>query len=310
MPTAALLGSTVDERDRPVGADRTLPTIHHRVRTTLGTIAVTEVGLGDKAHRPTVVMLHGGGPGASGWSNFAQNLPELSRHFRILLPDQPGFGDSYRPTESDLLDRSITDITADAMLQVFRQLDVESFDLVGNSLGGAAALRLALLEPGRARRLVLLAPGGGWLPVRGAPTEGQRAMARYHQDGPNPEAWRRFIRTMVADPRRLDPALVLDRYEASIEPTHAEFYQHYHAAFGRRGGMDPLWRDLDRIAAPTLLLWGRDDRTITLDGAQAMLNQIPDVRLHVFGRCGHWVQVERQREFDRLAVDFLTEESP
>jgi 2-hydroxy-6-oxonona-2,4-dienedioate hydrolase/4,5:9,10-diseco-3-hydroxy-5,9,17-trioxoandrosta-1(10),2-diene-4-oate hydrolase len=292
---------------RSTGTDRSLPTTHHRVRTTLGTIAVTEVGPVGVPHARTVVMLHGGGPGASGWSNFAQNLPELARHFRILLPDQPGFGDSYRPTESDLADRSITDITADAMLQALRQLDVDSFDLVGNSLGGAAALRLALLEPDRVGRLVLLAPGGGWLPVRGTPTEGQRAMARYHRDGPSPEGMRRFIRTMVADPRRLDPLTILSRYDASVEPTHAEFYEHYHAAFARRGGMDPLWRDLDGIVAPTLLVWGRDDRTITLDGAHVMLNQIPDVRLHVFGRCGHWVQVERQAEFDRLVVDFLGE---
>jgi 4,5:9,10-diseco-3-hydroxy-5,9,17-trioxoandrosta-1(10),2-diene-4-oate hydrolase len=69
--------------------------------------------------------------------------------------------------------------------------------------------------------------------------------------------------------------------------------------------MDPLWRDLHRITAPTLLLWGRDDRTITLDGAQLMLRQIPDVQMHVFGRCGHWVQLERQREFERLVSDFL-----
>ena len=69
--------------------------------------------------------------------------------------------------------------------------------------------------------------------------------------------------------------------------------------------MDPLWRDLHKIKAPTLLLWGRDDRTITLDGAQIMLKQIRDVQLHVFGNCGHWVQLERQAEFERLVTDFL-----
>jgi 2-hydroxy-6-oxonona-2,4-dienedioate hydrolase/4,5:9,10-diseco-3-hydroxy-5,9,17-trioxoandrosta-1(10),2-diene-4-oate hydrolase len=71
--------------------------------------------------------------------------------------------------------------------------------------------------------------------------------------------------------------------------------------------MDPLWQRVHRIKAPTLLLWGRDDRTITLDGAQLMLKQIRDVRLHVFGGCGHWVQLERQAEFERLVTDFLGE---
>jgi len=69
--------------------------------------------------------------------------------------------------------------------------------------------------------------------------------------------------------------------------------------------MDPLWKELDKITAPTLLLWGRDDRTITLDGASAMLKLIPTVELHVFGDCGHWVQVERKAEFERLVRDFL-----
>ena len=69
--------------------------------------------------------------------------------------------------------------------------------------------------------------------------------------------------------------------------------------------MDPLWRTCHKITAPTLLLWGRDDRTITLDGAQLMLKQIRDVQLHVFGNCGHWVQLERQAEFERLVCDFL-----
>ena len=78
-------------------------------------------------------------------------------------------------------------------------------------------------------------------------------------------------------------------------------------AFAKRHGMDPLWKDLHTISSPTLLLWGRDDRTITLDGAQIMLKQIRNVQLHVFGNCGHWVQMERQREFERLVTDFLEE---
>jgi 2-hydroxy-6-oxonona-2,4-dienedioate hydrolase/4,5:9,10-diseco-3-hydroxy-5,9,17-trioxoandrosta-1(10),2-diene-4-oate hydrolase len=69
--------------------------------------------------------------------------------------------------------------------------------------------------------------------------------------------------------------------------------------------MDPLWRDLHRVKAPTLLLWGRDDRTITLEGAQIMLKYLRDVQLHVFGNCGHWVQLERQSDFERLVADFL-----
>ncbi|MGY5053447.1 alpha/beta fold hydrolase [Streptomyces sp. 900105755] len=276
---------------------------HHRVATSLGEIAVAETGEG-----PVLVMLHGGGPGASGVSNYHQNLAALARHFRVVLPDQPGFGGSYRPTEADLAERSITAITVDALFQALDALGIDGFHLLGNSLGGAAALAMAQQRPERVRRLVLMAPGGGWLPFGPTPTEGQKEMFRYyHGGGPSEKKMAAFIRTMVYDHRQFGADVVKARYEASLDESHIDFYHRYNAAFARRGGMDPLWRDLHRIAAPTLLLWGRDDRTITLDGAQLMLRQIQDVQLHVFGRCGHWVQLERQPEFEELVVGFLGE---
>ncbi|WP_206641270.1 alpha/beta fold hydrolase [Nonomuraea polychroma] len=275
---------------------------HHSVTTTLGEIAVAEIGEG-----PVLVMLHGGGPGASGVSNYHQNLPALAGHFRVVLPDQPGFGGSYRPTEEELDKRSITEITVDALFQALDALGIGTFHLLGNSLGGAAAIAMAQERPERVTRLVLMAPGGGWLPFGPTPTEGQKEMFRYYNGGgPSEKKMAAFIRTMVFDHRQFGEDVVRSRYEASLDESHIAFYRRYNAAFAKRGGMDPLWKDLHKIKAPTLLLWGRDDRTITLDGAQLMLKQIRDVQLHVFGRCGHWVQLERQREFEDLVTGFLT----
>jgi 4,5:9,10-diseco-3-hydroxy-5,9,17-trioxoandrosta-1(10),2-diene-4-oate hydrolase len=275
----------------------------HRVTTSLGEIAVAEVGDG-----PVLVMLHGGGPGASGVSNYHQNLPALSQRFRVVLPDQPGFGGSYRPSEAELDERSITEITVDALFQALDALGIERFHLLGNSLGGAAALAMAQMRPERVAGLVLMAPGGGWLPFGPTPTEGQKEMFRYYNaGGPSEKKMANFIRTMVFDHKQFGADVVKARYEASLDASHIEFYHRYNAAFAKRHGMDPLWRDLHKIKAPTLLLWGRDDRTITLDGAQIMLKQIRNVQLHVFGNCGHWVQLERQRDFERLVTDFLVD---
>ncbi|MCG7203682.1 alpha/beta fold hydrolase [Streptomyces arenae] len=275
----------------------------HRVATSLGEIAVAEAGEG-----PVLVMLHGGGPGASGVSNYHQNLAALTRYFRVVLPDQPGFGGSYRPTEADLDERSITKITVDALYQALDSLGIDTFHLLGNSLGGAAAIAMAQERPERVTRVVLMAPGGGWLPFGPTPTEGQKEMFRYYNGtGPSEKKMGAFIRTMVFDHKQFGRDVVKARYEASLDDSHIAFYHLYNAAFAKRGGMDPLWRDLHKIKAPTLLLWGRDDRTITLDGAQLMLKQIRDVQLHVFGRCGHWVQLERAREFERLVTGFLAE---
>lgn len=278
-----------------------LPTHQHVIPTSLGDIAVAESGSG-----PALVMLHGGGPGSSGLGNYHQNLPALASRFRVILPDQPGFGGSYRPTEEDLDARSITEITVDALFQTLDELGVQTFHLLGNSLGGAAAIGMAQARPDRVTGLVLMAPGGGWLPFGPTPTEGQKEMFRYYNGGgPSPKKMAAFIRAMVYDHRQFGADAVQERYEASLDESHIAFYHRYNAAFAKRHGMDPLWRDLHKITAPTLLLWGRDDRTITFDGAQIMLKQIPDVQLHVFGGCGHWVQLERQRDFERLVADFL-----
>lgn len=271
------------------------------VRTELGDIHVTEAGNGE-----ALVMLHGGGPGASAVANYSQNLPAFTDDYRVVLPDQPGFGKSYRPTESDLDARSITAITVEALLSTLDSIGVKKFHLLGNSLGGAAAIATALAAPDRVTKLVLMAPGGGWLPFGPTPTEGQKAMFRYYNaGGPSVKKMKDFIRVMVADMKQFDDANVQARYEASLDESHIEFYHLYNAAFAKRHGMDPLWRDVHKIKAPTLLLWGRDDRTITFDGAQLMLKQIPDVQLHVFGNCGHWVQVERKAEFEHQVRAFL-----
>jgi pimeloyl-ACP methyl ester carboxylesterase len=274
---------------------------HHDIATAAGTVHVAEVGSG-----PTLVLLHGGGPGASGISNYHQNLPVLAQRFKVLLPDQPGFGQSYRPSDADLAEKSITQLTVDDLIAVMDQLGVETAHLLGNSLGGAAAIATAQQHADRVTRLVLMAPGGGWLPFGPTPTEGQREMFRYFNgEGPTLEKMQNFISVMTAEPKRWrDTAQA--RYAASLDESHIEFYHRLNSSFAQRHGMDPLWRDLHKIKAPTLLLWGRDDRTITLDGAQIMLKYIRDVQLHVFGNCGHWVQLERQAEFERLVTDFLT----
>ena len=285
--------------------DTTIELHHSTVMTSDGEIAVAEAGEG-----PALVMLHGGGPGASGVSNYHQNLPALTQQFRVVLPDQPGFGGSYRPSEDDLGAASITEITVGALFEALDELGIDRFHLLGNSLGGAAAIAMAQAQPQRISGLVLMAPGGGWLPFGPTPTEGQKEMFRYYNGGgPSEKKMANFIRTMVFDHKQFGADVVRARYEASLDPSHIEFYHRYNAAFTKRHGMDPLWRDLHKIAAPTLLLWGRDDRTITLDGSQIMLKHIRNVQLHVFGNCGHWVQLERQCDFERLVIDFLAERS-
>ncbi len=121
---------------------------------------------------PVVVLLHGGGPGASGVSNFSRNIDALADHFRVVVPDMPGYGRSTKA-----LDQSDPfGALADAIRGLLDALDVDVAHLVGNSYGGAAALRLAMDSPERVAKLVLMGPGGIGT-TRGLPTAEAAASA-------------------------------------------------------------------------------------------------------------------------------------
>jgi pimeloyl-ACP methyl ester carboxylesterase len=101
--------------------------------------------------------------------------------------------------------------------------------------------------------------------------------------------------------------LVRLRYEASIQPGFQESYRTMFPA-PRQRWVDALATPLERIAridAPTLLVHGRDDKVIPLQNSLTLLHTLPNAELHVFGKCGHWTQIERSAEFNELVGGFL-----
>lgn len=248
---------------------------------------------------PALLMIHGGGPGASGWSNYQRNIDAFARHYRVIIPDLPGFSLSDKP----VIDGSVYKFFADAMIALLDALNIETADIIGNSLGGATAIKLALDAPSRARRLVLMGPGGGLQLFTPRPSEGVKHLFGYYAgEGPTPEKLTGFLACMVHDPAMITPELFKERLEASLLPGLDKSWPFNPS---RPPLLEPLWKQYDQIVQPTLLIWGRDDRTLPIDNAWTMLNQIPDVRLHIFGKTGHWAQWERAEEFNRLVTGFL-----
>ena len=132
-----------------------------------------EAGVGNEQ---TIVLLHGGGPGASSWSNFSKNIAVLAQHFHVLAVDQPGYGHSDKHTEHEQYNR----YSATALLNLFDHLGIERAALVGNSLGGGTAVRFALDNPKRAGRLVLMGPGGLSVNLFAPdPTEGVKLLGKF-----------------------------------------------------------------------------------------------------------------------------------
>ncbi|MGK4595767.1 4,5:9,10-diseco-3-hydroxy-5,9,17-trioxoandrosta-1(10),2-diene-4-oate hydrolase [Amycolatopsis sp. w19] len=256
-------------------------------------------------HPETVILLHGGGPGASAWSNFGRNLPVFGKSYRTLAIDQPGFGRSDKPAEHPQYFRH----SADAVVGLMDELGIERAHFVGNSLGGGASVRLALNHPKRAGRLVLMGPGGLSVNLFAPdPTEGIKNLGRFSAPpGPSREKLEAFLRIMVHDQSLITDELIDERFAAASAPESLAAMKAMGKSFAQPDTYEEgmLWREAHRLRQRVLLIWGREDRVNPLDGALLALKTIPRAQLHVFGGCGHWAQLEKFDEFNRLALDFL-----
>jgi len=268
-------------------------------------VAGRPIFFAEKGSGPAVVMLHGGGPGASGVSNYSRNIDALARSHRVIVPDMPGYGRSAKHVDhSDPFG-----YLADAIRGLLDELGIATAHLIGNSYGGAAALRLALDTPHRAGKLVLMGPGGIGT-TRGLPTEGLKSLLSYYGgDGPSREKLATFIRTyLVYDGAAVPDELIERRYEASVDPEVTA-----DPPLQRPSGPRTLWRmdltrdkRLRRLPNPTLVLWGRDDKVNRPSGGPMLLNLMPNAELVMTSRTGHWMQWERADLFNQLVTDFLS----
>jgi 4,5:9,10-diseco-3-hydroxy-5,9,17-trioxoandrosta-1(10),2-diene-4-oate hydrolase len=265
-------------------------------------IAVTEQGSG-----AAVVLLHGGGPGASGMSNFSRNVEALSQTFRVVVPDLPGYGrSSKRVDQSD----PFGDL-AFCVRGLLDELDIDKAHLVGNSYGGACALRLALDRPDRVQRLVLMGPGGIGT-TRSLPTPGLRRLLGYYGgEGPTKAKLQDFVRNyLVYDGASVPAELIEQRYQASVDPEVIA-----NPPLQRPSGQAALktlirmdfTRDkrLATLKTSTLVIWGTDDKVNRPAGGPMLADRMPNCDLYLVANTGHWVQWERADMFNALTTQFL-----
>lgn len=261
-------------------------------------IHYNEFGAGDEV----VIMLHGSGPGATSWANFSQNVaPLVEAGYRVILLDSPGWGKS----DPIVVEESRSHMNAEALKGVMDELGIKKAHLIGNSMGGHSATAFTLDNPERVGKLILMGGGtGGLSTFTPMPTEGiKRLQALYRQ--PTLDNLRAMMDIFVYDASSLTDELLqqrlnnilarqdhLDNFVKSLELNPRQFPD-----FGAR---------LSTITAPTLIMWGRDDRFVPMDAALRLVAHIPNAELHLFNRCGHWVQWEHKERFNALVLDFLS----
>lgn len=249
----------------------------------------------------TVVMLHGSGPGATGWANFSRNVePFVNAGYRVILLDCPGWGKS----DTIINTGSRSDLNARALKVLMDTIGLEKAHIVGNSMGAHSTVAFALANPSRVGKLILMGGGTGgpsqFVPM---PTEGIKLIGQLYRN-PTIDNLKKMMNVFVYDASHLTEELYearlnnmlnrrdhLENFVKSLEANPKQFPDYGHR--------------LGEIKTPTLVVWGRDDRFVPLDVGLRLIWGIPNAQLHVFNQCGHWAQWEHADTFNRMVLDFL-----
>ncbi|ABG99128.1 alpha/beta-fold C-C bond hydrolase (plasmid) [Rhodococcus jostii RHA1] len=245
-----------------------------------------------------VVLIHGSGPGVTAWANWRTTIPHLAEKFRVIAPDILGFGYTERP---DGVEYNSTTWTQH-LVGLLDALGLDTVSIVGNSFGGSLALNIATKHPERVDRLVLMGSVGVPFEI----TDGLDAVWGFE---PSLPAMRKLLDVFAYDRSLVNDELAELRLAAATRPGVQEAFSAMFPA-PRQQGVDEMAVDETLIAGltnDTLIVHGRDDQVIPLSNSLRLLELIDRSQLHVFGRCGHWVQIEHSARFNSLIADFLSE---
>ena len=263
------------------------------------TVEGLKIHYNDAGAGAPVLCIHGGGPGATAWSNFKQNIPAITgANRRMLMLDMPGYGKSEFPDGSR---EDFFDFMGKIIDGFLSALDIgDPVDIIGNSLGGQAALGLELRYPERTGHLALIGsqPTSAGIVIQPQPQEALNNIIKYYAgEGPTPDKMRRLVESLLYDASMVTDETLQERFEASRDPGQMRLL-----GLPRRD----LYPELEQIACPTLLIWGQEDKGGALEVGLQMLKKFQNARMHIFQRCGHWAQVEHQQEFERVVLNFFS----
>jgi 4,5:9,10-diseco-3-hydroxy-5,9,17-trioxoandrosta-1(10),2-diene-4-oate hydrolase len=241
-----------------------------------------------------IVFIHGSGPGASATANFRGNWKAFTdAGFKVLLPDLIGYGASSKPTDKPYT----LDFFVDTFMEALEVAGVRRCTLVGNSLGGAIAIKIALERPSFVDKLVLMSPGGvETREVYFAMPGIAKMVGDFTSPDFTPADQRRLLINLVYDPVHVTDELVAERFAVSrTQPKEVLSTM----------SVPDLSPRLGELKMPILGFWGLEDQFLPASGAAKFLHASADARFITFNKVGHWVMVERAEEFNRYAVDFL-----
>jgi pimeloyl-ACP methyl ester carboxylesterase len=240
------------------------------------------------------VLLHGLGGDGSRW---APNIGPLSRDFRVIAPDQIGFGQSDKPFAN-----YHSGMLADFLAGLLKQAGIPKASLVGNSMGASVAAYFAVHYPEMVDKLVLV-DGTGY---RGTPRSSwptaEELRRRQIQNGSTIAETREFWKVLWYDDSRITDEMIETAYATRLRSAYAIGKMQEAGEMGRGGVTEEEMRG---IKAPTLIVWGKYDELANPAGADRLARDIQGSRKVIVDNAGHMPQLERPDEFNRIVRDFL-----
>lgn len=251
----------------------------------------------DQGGGHVVVFLHGSGTGASGYSNFKGNYPVfVDNGYRAIVPDLIGYGYSDKPDDVDYP----LSFYAECVKQLLDTLSVDRFSLVGNSLGGAIALYLALVYPDQVKSLNLMAPGALEPQPDYFTMPGMQIFKRIFTQG---ELTKAGLKDFISEALVYNQAVINDE----LIDERWDIYLKQNDRCLKTMTVPDLSPRLAEIKAPSLVFWGLEERMMPETGIMKLAKGLTDTRIMLVSECGHWVMAEHERLFNETSLAFLAE---
>jgi 2-hydroxy-6-oxo-6-(2'-aminophenyl)hexa-2,4-dienoate hydrolase len=246
------------------------------------------------ADKPTVLLIHGGGAGADSIGNWRHTIPQLAADFRIVAMDMLGFGRTAKPESLVYSQGARNKHLADFLAA----LNLPRIPIVGNSMGGATALGLAMEHPERVERLVLMGSAG----LNAEITESLKPIVFYDY---TPQGMERLIKALTGARFKISPDLVTLRHQLSVDPDTRRAYTAAMGWIREQGGLFYPEEAIAKVQTPTLVINGKDDLVVPMANAYKFLQLLKNSWGYFIPHCGHWAMLEAPEEFATVTRNFL-----
>ena len=255
----------------------------------------------------SIVLLHGYGGSSFSWRYWA---PFLAKRAHVVLVDMKGFGSAPKPDDGQYGPRH----QAELIYRLILQADLQRVTLIGHSLGGGvalgAALRLLDSEPGRLKRLILVASAAykQRMPLFVALAKYRRLASTALRILGTQFVIRHVLKSIVFDPSEVSDNQVLG-YAKPLSSPEAHRALIDTALAIVPPDLEKLTARFEELDVPTLVLWGRQDRVVPLWVGERLADKLPDAKLQVLENCGHMPAEELPKESWEALQTFLDQRS-